>query len=215
MIGDKIKIEEEYFSLAKKIYAEIFKDESVNKDHFCISVAGESGSGKSVTAEVLRQFLGEKGIPTLTFHQDDYFKLPPRSNHTARLKDIQSVGLDEVNLKVLQENIDDFHHSKKMISKPVINYDENTITEELIDIQNIQILIVEGTYVNFLKNIDCKIFINRTYKETRQQRTERNREEMTDFIEEVLSLEHGIIQTQQSSADLIITNDYQIKQNLS
>ena len=210
MIGDKINIKADYFSLAEKIYLEILSKKLLDKDKICISIAGESGCGKSVTAEVLKIFLKEKGIETINLQQDDYFFLPPKTNHFYRLKNINNVGLDEVNLELLQKNINDFKTKKTSLEKPLVNYTEDTIVEEEIDLENIKVLIIEGTYVNTLNNIDLKIFIARTYIQTLKQRKERNREEMTDFIENVLSIEHDIIKTQQKSANLIIDKNYQL-----
>ncbi len=48
---------------------------------------------------------------------DDYFKLPPRSNHENRLKSLDNVGLQEVNLNLIQENIKDFKKGKITIEK--------------------------------------------------------------------------------------------------
>ena len=45
-----------------------------------IGVAGESGSGKSVTATALVAALDAAGVRTAIIHQDDYFLRPPRTN---------------------------------------------------------------------------------------------------------------------------------------
>jgi uridine kinase len=209
MIGDKINIKQDYFCLAEKIYLEILKKKLLDKDKICISVAGESGSGKSVTGKVLKLFLLEKGIETINLQQDDYFFLPPKTNHSYRTKNIKNVGLDEVNLELLQENINDFKSGKTEIEKPLVHYAKDIIVEEEINLEKTKVLIVEGTYVNVLKNIDFKIFIERNFKDTLKQRIERNREEMTDFIENVLAIEHGIIKNQQSNVNLIINKEYQ------
>ncbi|SFI29691.1 zeta toxin family protein [Halpernia frigidisoli] len=215
MIGDKINIKAEYFSLAEEIYLEILNKNILVQNKVCISVAGESGCGKSVTAEVLKSVLNEKGIKTVNLQQDDYFFLPPKTNHASREKDIRNVGLVEVNLEHLQENIDDFKKAKNQIEKPLVNYEADIIIEEEIDLEKIKVLIVEGTYVNMLENIDLKIFIARTYLDTLEQRKSRNREEMTAFIENVLSIEHNIIKKQEMTADLVINKDYKIKKQLS
>lgn len=215
MIGDKINIKPEYFSLAEEIYLEILGKNLLEKNRICISVAGESGCGKSVTAEVLKSVLNEKGIKTVNLQQDDYFFLPPKTNHAAREKDIKNVGLAEVNLEHLQKNIDEFKNANTHIQKPLVNYEADIIIEEEIDLEKIKVLIVEGTYVNTLENIDLKIFIARTYLDTLEQRKSRNREEMTDFIETVLSIEHDIIKKQKLTADLVIDKDYKIKKQLS
>lgn len=211
MIGDKINIKEDYFSLAENIYEEGLKDIISNHKKICLSIAGESGCGKSVTAEVFKLFLLQKGIETVCLQQDDYFLLPPKSNHEARLKNINNVGFKEINASILQQNINDFKNAKNFLIKPLVNYEENSIGVEEINFSDCQVLIIEGTYVNFLENIDYKIFLEMTYKDSLQQRKDRNREEMTDFIEEVLSVEHEIIKKQRTASNMIITKEYQIK----
>ena len=215
MIGDKITIKEEYFSLAEKIYIEIVDKKLLDKNKICISVAGESGSGKSVTSEILKLVLKEKGFNTIKLQQDDYFFLPPKTNHASRVKNINNVGLNEVNLERLQQNIDDFKSTKTKIEKPLVNYGADSIAEEEIDLEKVKILVVEGTYVNYLENIDLKIFIERTYKDTLEQRKERNREEITDFIENILSIEQNIIIKQANNANIIINKDYQLTNKIS
>ena len=213
MIGDKINIKEDYFSLAENIYEVGLKDIISNREKICLSIAGESGCGKSVTAEVLKLFLVQKGIKTICLQQDDYFLLPPKSNHEARLKNINKVGFKEINASLLQQNINDFKTGKSDLIKPLVHYEENFIDEEELNVSECQVLIVEGTYVNFLENIDYKIFLEMTYKDSLQQRKDRDREEMTDFIEEVLSIEHEIIKKQAIASNMIITKEYQIKHN--
>ena len=64
-------------------------------DRVVIAIAGESGSGKSVTATTLAGELDATGIVTIVLHQDDYFLLPPRTNHEHRVHDLRNVGPHE------------------------------------------------------------------------------------------------------------------------
>ncbi|MBF8290287.1 MAG: hypothetical protein HW391_1255, partial [Chloroflexi bacterium] len=70
-----------------------------------ITVAGESGSGKSETGLALREALGRLGRHALVLQQDDYFLLPPRSNDRARRRDITRVGPGEVRLVLLESHL--------------------------------------------------------------------------------------------------------------
>jgi uridine kinase len=54
-------------------------------------------------------------------------------------------------------------------------------------------LIVEGTYILEIDDFDFKIFIDRNYKDTYENRMKRNRDEKSDFVEQVLEIEHQII----------------------
>ena len=65
-----------------------------------VTVAGESGSGKSEIAHCIAEVLEGEGKRALVLGQDDYFKLPPKSNHNRRLEGIDWVGPGEVRLDI-------------------------------------------------------------------------------------------------------------------
>ena len=73
-----------------------------------IGVAGESGSGKSVTAEELARACNGVGLGTLVLNQDNYFFLPPRTNHEHRVESLENVGPHEVNMALLSSHISAF-----------------------------------------------------------------------------------------------------------
>ena len=85
MIGDKVQLNEKYLHPARLIYE---KYQDIMKPGFTLSIAGESGSGKSTLALALQHVLHENGQKAMVLHMDDYFKLPPASNHNKRIEDI-------------------------------------------------------------------------------------------------------------------------------
>ena len=156
--------------------------------------------------------LADRQIVSLLMQQDDFFKLPPRSNHENRLKDItKNVGPVEVHLDKLQDIIEQFRQDKSEIVKPTVNYDLNIIDQEKINIQLIKVLILEGTYTSLLDHVDVKIFMERTYKETFKDRMARGREKFDPFIEQVLEIEHNIIKEHKKYATIIVGSDFTIK----
>lgn len=211
MIGDIIKIKPEYKVLSESIYNDLREKKLLEKDKKVIAVGGESGSGKSVTAIGLSQLLTEKGITNQIIHQDDYFILPPKSNHNNRLKSLDNVGVHEVKMDLLTQHITDFKNGKTQIEKPLVKYQENMITTETLSLKDTQVLILEGTYVLNLKNTDFNIFIDRNYKDTLQQRLERNRDIIDDFANHVLEIEHQIIKQFKYVANGIINKIYEYK----
>jgi uridine kinase len=109
MIGDIIELKEEHLAIGKEIFEILNTKLPLKSKHkLIIGIAGESGSGKSVTAFALQKILNENNIKSLVWQMDDYFKLPPKSNHENRLKSIENVGIQEVDLARLTENIKDF-----------------------------------------------------------------------------------------------------------
>jgi uridine kinase len=212
MLGDVIQIKPEYFTTSVKI-AEVWKNQCKELKRSVIGIAGESGSGKSVTAVCLQKSLHEMGVKALILHMDDYFHLPPSSNHQRRLESLDNVGKHEVNLSLLEENILSFKDGVEAMTVPVVNYKLNSILSEIIPSQGYDVLIIEGTYTFFIENLDFKIYMDRTFEQTREQRASRAREEMSDFIESVLALEHAIIRPTKIDADVVVDVNYQVVPN--
>jgi uridine kinase len=180
---------------------------------FTISLAGESGCGKTETGKALVKELERKGIRALLIGQDNYFLLPPLANDAMRKKDPEWLGPHkEVNLKLLDNNLRNAINGAKTIESPHIDYLSNRETIEHINIDGIKVLIVEGTYTSLLRNIDTRIFIDADYKDTLKFRKLRNRgNEVNDpFVEGILEMEHKIIAGHKFLADIIITKDYEV-----
>ena len=66
-----------------------------------ISIAGESGCGKTTMALELAEALDAQVL-----HQDDYFLFPPKENAARRRRDLSWVGRGEVDLERLQADFD-------------------------------------------------------------------------------------------------------------
>ncbi len=176
-----------------------------------LSVAGESGSGKTTMGKAIKQLLEEKGFSVLLLHQDDYFKLPPQKNHQARLANFDHIGTSEVKLDLIDEQIKSIKTKQsKTIQIPVMNW--KTDSEEAVDVnvENINVVVVEGTYTTLLNEVETKIFITSTYQQTKKNRLERNREIVTDFIEKVLAKESAIIQSHAVKANFWIDENLQL-----
>ena len=102
------------------------------------------------------------------------------------------------------------------IEIPFIDYHSNTSITQSVSLLDVEILILEGTYVSLLKNIDTRIFITADYNETLPYRKKRNRgNEVNDpFIENILETEHKIIAGHKFLADWLILNDLTLKRNV-
>jgi uridine kinase len=211
MIGDTINLNEEYFATAESLYAKL-ADKFDSFSGQVVAIAGESGSGKTVAAMSLQKIVQDHKIHALVLHIDDYFKLPPMTNHQNRLKSQENVGAHEVDLNWLNSNIADFKNKEKSFEKPTVNYYENTISSDTVFLENIDLLIIEGTYSFLAEGIDYHIFMSRTYKETEGMRLRRNRgTEMQDpYNNVVLEIEHQIIAPLKKMADAIIDFNYAV-----
>jgi len=173
-----------------------------------IGIAGESGSGKSVTAQALKKALESRGMRASVLSMDHYFILPPKKNHDAREKDIRHVGLQEVNLDRLQNDINRFLAEEKKLQIPQTDYTHDAFTEIELETEDLDLLIIEGTYIFYLQHIDFRIFIDRNFIQTYRSRVERMRDIMTPFIEDVLAIEHHLIRHTRNLSHIIVDGNY-------
>lgn len=207
MLGDELVIEEHHTERAKEI-SEILGDRFSNQDKIVVTIAGESGSGKSELASELARINNENDWATGIIQQDDYFVLPPKTNHEMRKKNIDQVGTYEVKLDFLDSNLYSFKNNVRTIYKPLVDYDRDEITTEKMDVGRFSMLIAEGTYTTTLNFADFRIFIDRDYRDTHSNRKRRGRDKLEPFVEDVLEREHEIISSHKKDSDLIITRDY-------
>ena len=211
MRGDVILVEEHHRRAAGIIAAHIAPAIRETPRRYTVTVAGESGSGKSETAQALAESLAELGITCGIYQQDDYFVLPPRSNDARRREGIDWVGVGEVRLDLLDEHLLAAREGAHEVRKPLVLYEEDTVVEETMSLDGLRVLIAEGTYCTTLRHADTRIFIARNRLETLAAREKRAREPMDTFIEDVLKIEHTIISKHRSDADIVITRDYEVE----
>ncbi|MFP3975567.1 MAG: hypothetical protein ACLFVK_05020 [Dehalococcoidia bacterium] len=213
MIGDRIVVDAVHVKAAEAIAGLLLPQIEESTDRFIISIAGESGSGKSEIATVLSSIFNSGEKRCVTLQQDDYFVYPPRTNAVLRRNDIRHVGISEVQLKALDRNLDEIAAGKPQIKKPLVVFEEDMIIEETINLDGANSILVEGTYTTLLNNAHYRIFLERTYIDTARIRRQRIREKQDEFLEKILHIEHKIISCHKHKADIIVTNDYNVTLN--
>lgn len=208
---DRFDVQPSYFALARTLCASLLERERATPTlGLVVGIAGESGSGKSITATCLARELDGAGRRARVIHQDDYFRLPPRSNHEHRLLDLAHVGPHEVNLELLRTHIADFRAKRDNISVPLVDYPGNRFVTERCDFGQVDVLLVEGTYVLQLPDLDLRIFLEATHHDTSERRRARNRDIDAPIIDRILDIEHAIIARQSVQADILIDRDFAI-----
>lgn len=175
-----------------------------------IGVAGESGSGKSVTAEQLARACNGVGLQTMVLNQDNYFFLPPRTNHEHRIESLDNVGPHEVNMALIATHIAAFRARENDVVAPLVDYPGNRFVTQTLDFANTDLLIVEGTYVLQLADLDVRIFLEATHEDTEERRRARNRDIDAPIVAQVLAIEHEIIARQSSGADIVVGADFDV-----
>jgi len=208
MEGDVLIINNFHRKAAKQAVAILLPEIEKSEGRYFLTVAGESGAGKSEIAASIAAELEKAGKATYVFAQDDYFVYPPKTNAKKREEDIGWVGMQEVKLSLLDEEIAAIRKGETLVEKPLVIFGEDRITSEKVELRQYEVFIAEGTYTTALKNVDAKVFIDRNIKDTKKARAKRAREKQDAFLEEILSIEHRIISAQKKEADIIISKKY-------
>lgn len=175
-----------------------------------VAIAGESGSGKSITATALAAALGDAGRRAEVLHQDDYFVRPPRANHEHRCADLASVGPQEVNLALLARHVAAFRAARDVVG-PRVDHRADRFGTRRLALASAAVLVVEGTYVLTLEDADARIFLEATHEETAERRRRRNRDVDAPIVDRVLAIEHALIAPQAARADILIDSEFRLR----
>ena len=211
MRGDIILVGDEHRRAAGLIIERLIDEIRSATRRFTMTVAGESGSGKSETGQALADALEARGIQAAVLQQDDYYVLPPRFNDAARRANFAWVGTSEVRIALLDEHLKAAQDGATSITKPLVVYADNRIEEETLSLDGVEVVIAEGVYTSLCEHVDRRVFIDRNRLETMEHRLKRGREGFDPFIEDVLVAEHEIISSHRGRADVIITRDYGVE----
>jgi uridine kinase len=175
-----------------------------------IAIAGESGSGKSVTALCLaRALFGEK-LPATVLHQDDYLRLPPVANQTRRAENSSNVGPHEVDFDTMRAHVAAFRSGQNNVPAPRADPSGQRFDTVRRDFADLALLIVEGTYVLSEIESDIRIFLSATSDESRERGRGRNRDGGAAIVDRALAIEHPIIAAQNDLADIVIDRNFGI-----
>jgi len=212
MKGDSIIVEAHHRKAAAGIVPVLLPILRNSDRRYTISVAGQSGAGKSETAMAIAQALEDHGIRSAIFQQDDYFVHPPKTNDATRRADISWVGTQEVRLELMDEHLEAFLKGAERIEKPLVDYHRDEVGSEVMEPGAARVAIADGTYTTLLENVMCHVFIDRDYLDTRAHREKRRRDdsELDSFIDQVLEIEHKIISSHRDRADILVNRDYSV-----
>jgi uridine kinase len=124
---------------------------------------------------------------------------------------VEEIGFSEYDWDKIHLTIDDFLH-KRESQMPCVDLLTDHIDTLISNFAEISVLILEGLYA-FHAKADERIFIDLTYKETKEKQKLRGKEPVNDFRMLVLEREHQVIHAFKQKATFIVHKDYSIEKH--
>ena len=204
MIGDVLLLAEKHQRLGKRIFQRLQQMRTNGK--FIVSIGGESGSGKSELAHVLRSLLKQQQVKAKILHTDNYYKVPPAQRTAWRQQHgIARVGLDEYDWAKIAEHLVAFRQGQEA-QLPFIDIVTDQIDRLCTSFQEIEVLVLEGLYA-LNAQADLKVFIDLSYHQTKHAQVTRGKEPQTQFRAQILEREHVVVQSLKAQADMVVAYD--------
>jgi uridine kinase len=201
MIGDPLIISEEDYVRAKKAFEHI-------QDNNIILVGGGSGTKKSEFSYALQRTLYDKKKSSFVVSLDDYYVTHATIRTENRKKQgIDSVGISEIDWHSLERIYEDFRDAKEIHFKRVHRF-LDTVEHNVIDGEEIDFLIIEGLYANYLRKSysdNLSVYLEGNPVQTLEFRKLRGKENENDpFRERVVQKEYNVVVQLKRYADLIL-----------
>lgn len=209
MLGDVLVIEDKHRKAAHQI---LEKMQSLKTEKIVLAIGGESGSGKSEIAHVIARGLKAQGTPAKILHSDNYYKITPQDRKRWRLEHgLESVGSEEYDWELIDEHITAFRDDQEHVSLPCVDLLTDQIDLLQTSFQGLKYLIIEGLYA-VKAEADLRILIELTYHETKNMQKKRGKEPVNEYRWQVLEQEHQAVQSLRPFTDLLVTEDFNLKE---
>jgi uridine kinase len=212
MLGDILLINDMHKDAAKAIREYVQKDlkKKGRRYRYIVGISGESGSGKSELAHALGKLLKQDKIRVKVIHTDNYYKIQPLLREEwRRNKGFDKIGLDEYDWVKIRKTIRDFKEAQECVI-PCIDLIPEQVDKLITDFSKINLLIIDGLYAINAEEIDLRIFIDLTYRETKINQILRMKEAITDFRLQILEREHRSVASLRPLANLVVDKTYQV-----
>lgn len=212
MLGDILLINDMHKDAAKSIHEQVQKELKMKgkRYRYIVAISGESGSGKSELAHALGKLLKQDKIRVKVIHTDNYYKIQPLLREEwRRNKGFDKIGLGEYDWVKISKTIRDFKEAQECVI-PCIDLIPEQVDKLITDFSKIDLLVIDGLYAINAENIDLRIFIDLTYKETKINQIIRMKEAINDFRLQILEREHRSVTSLKSLANLIVDKSYHV-----
>jgi uridine kinase len=212
MLSDILLINEMHKEAAADIFKYVKKDlnRKNGRYRYIVGISGESGSGKSELSHVLGKLLKVDNIRVKVIHTDNYYKIQPLLREEwRRNKGFDMIGIDEYDWVKVRKTIRDFKEEQECVI-PCIDLIPEQVDKLITDFSKIDLLIIDGLYAIDAPDIDMRIYIDLTYKETKINQIIRMKEEMSEFRLNILEREHRAVSSLKQKADLIVDKSYSV-----
>ena len=152
---DKLRITPGHEKAANKIVPVILEAlKATGKVIF--AVGGESGTGKSEIAYLVREILKKQEIPTVEWSFDNAYVTTPEEREKKRAEDYDNnVGLNEMNRPKIVEIMSCFEQDKP-VTVPIVVINEDgsrPIKEITLNMEDKKVLIFDGLYAALIGEI--------------------------------------------------------------
>lgn len=209
MKGDKVLINDLHHKKALQAFNFIQPSAKM-----IISIGGESGTGKTEVANVLRDLFFKINYRTKLISLDDYYITLPKEREKYRIDtDYKNVGLKEIDWKFVNSILAKFKRNQiSCIFSRRINKYTDSIEHVHWHTADVDILIVEGLYGCNLDIADIKIHLEGSVEETKTFRLLRGKEKQCEYRNKVLNIESEVVKDLKSNSNFIIDFNGCIKQ---
>lgn len=202
MQNDVFQIKENHVQAAELVVETIF--DKVEEGKFIISIAGEVSSGKTTLAYLLGRMLKMRGIKSKILDLVDFYKVPPLERRAFREKNgLETIGVDEYDWKKIESTLKSFRKGDT-VELPLVDLLTDEVDTIKTDFKDVQVLIISGLYAFYCKDVDYKIFMELTYRETYEMQKYTGKEVMDSFRQKILEKEHEAVKKQKNDADTYI-----------
>ena len=194
---DKLRITAGHEKAANELVPVILNALKTN-EKVIFAAGGESGTGKSEIAYLVREILQKQGIPTVEWSFDNAYVTSPGDREEKRAEDYDNnVGLNEMNRPKIKEVMFCFEQDKTVIVPIIIINEDGSrpVKETTLSMEGKKVLIFDGLYaalVGEIKTDESKathIIAMNEKKFNLDAQKERGKEEVNEHRMKVLERE--------------------------